>query len=461
MTLLRHTPKEISERSALTINPAKTCQPIGAMYAGLGVRGCLPHSHGSQGCCAYHRSTLTRHYKEPISAGTSSFTEGASVFGGQANLLQAIQNIFTIYEPDVIAVHTTCLSETIGDDLGQIADKAQQEGKIPEGKYVIHASTPSYVGSHVTGFSNMCVGIAKGFGKAGTQKTGKVNILPGFVEPSDMEELKRLATAMDVKHILFPDTSGVVNAPLMGEYHMFPDAGTPIEELLQIGGSKGTIALGEWASAQAARFMDTEFKVPCAVLDLPIGLRATDRFIDTLRKVAGKNVPAEIDRERGLVVDFLSDMHQYFYHKKVALWGDPDQLISLVEFLRDLDMLPVAIVTGTPGKKFEKRIAEIMEETNMPVPYKVKCPGDMFLMHQWIKNEPVDLLIGNTYGKFIARDENIPFVRHGFPILDRQGHQYFPTVGYKGALRLMEKILDVLLSKADAETPEEKLELVY
>ena len=114
-------PQEITERKALTINPAKTCQPIGAMYAALGIKGCLPHSHGSQGCCAYHRSTLTRHYKEPISAATSSFTEGSSVFGGQANLVQAIDNIFTVYEPEVIAVHTTCLSETIGDDLPQIA----------------------------------------------------------------------------------------------------------------------------------------------------------------------------------------------------------------------------------------------------------------------------------------------------------------------------------------------------
>jgi nitrogenase molybdenum-iron protein beta chain len=101
--LLRHTPDEIKERSALTVNPAKTCQPIGAMYAALGIRGCLPHSHGSQGCCAYHRSTLTRHYKEPVMAATSSFTEGSSVFGGQANLLQAIDNIFTIYNPDLIA----------------------------------------------------------------------------------------------------------------------------------------------------------------------------------------------------------------------------------------------------------------------------------------------------------------------------------------------------------------------
>jgi hypothetical protein len=92
-------PAEIKERTALTVNPAKTCQPIGAMYAALGIHGCLPHSHGSQGCYAYHRSALTRHYKEPVMAATSAFTEGASVFGGQANLLQAIDNIFSVYEP--------------------------------------------------------------------------------------------------------------------------------------------------------------------------------------------------------------------------------------------------------------------------------------------------------------------------------------------------------------------------
>ncbi len=55
----------------------------------------------------------------------------------------------------MIAVHTTCLSETIGDDMVQIIGKARSDGKVPEGKYVIHANTPSYVGSHVTGFANM------------------------------------------------------------------------------------------------------------------------------------------------------------------------------------------------------------------------------------------------------------------------------------------------------------------
>jgi len=455
--LLRHTPTEITERKALTINPAKTCQPIGAMYAALGIHGCLPHSHGSQGCCAYHRSTLTRHYKEPISASTSSFTEGASVFGGQANMMQAINNIFTVYNPEVIAVHTTCLSETIGDDLPQIKKKALTEGKIPEGKHVISASTPSYSGSHVTGFSNMVKAMADMAEPTGV-KNGKVNLIPGWVEPADMEELKRLTAIMGINTILFPDTSGVLNGPLSGEYKMFPEGGTTVAELKSTGDSTGTLALGEWCSADAARLLDKKHKVPCSVLDMPFGLKATDRFIDALRTVAGVSVPDEIALERGQLVDMISDMHQYFYKKKVALAGDPDQLIAMTEFLVSIDMCPVHIVTGTPGKKFEKRIKEITKDMGCEV--NVKAKGDLFQLHQWMKNEPVDLLICNSYGKYIARDEDVPLVRWGFPILDRQGHQYFSTVGYKGGLRLLEKILNALLDRKDRDDSESKFELV-
>lgn len=458
--LLRHTKEEIKPRESLTVNPAKTCQPIGAMYASLGIHNCLPHSHGSQGCCAYHRSALTRHYREPVMAATSSFTEGSSVFGGQSNLIQAIDTIFTTYEPDVIAVHTTCLSETIGDDVNQIAIKAVKDGKVPKGKYVIHTSTPSYVGSHVTGFSNMTKAMATAFSKSTGVSNGKFNIIPGYVEPSDMTEIKRVVKEMGIKPILFPDTSNVLNGPQTGKYKMYPDGGVTIEELTSAGDSIGTIALGSTASADAARALDTRCKVPCQVLDLPIGLAATDRFIDTLRKVAGVNVPASIDLERGQFLDIITDMQAYFYHKKVALAGDPDQLISLVEFLISIDMMPVHIVTGTPGKDFVKRIEELTADLPYKVNVKAGGGADMYLLHQWIKNEPVDLLISNTYGKYIARDEDIPFLRYGFPILDRVGHSYFPSVCYKGGMRLLEKILDLLLDRIDRDSLEETFELV-
>jgi nitrogenase molybdenum-iron protein beta chain len=459
MALLRHTTGEIKERTALTVNPAKTCQPIGAMYASLGVHGCFPHSHGSQGCCSYHRSTLTRHYKEPVIAGTSSFTEGSSVFGGQANLITALDNIFTLYDPETVAIHTTCLSETIGDDMLQISQKAKDDGKVPAGKHIVYASTPSYVGTHVTGYANMVKGIVKGLAQKTGTPNGKVNIIPGFCEPSDMAEMRRLAGMMGIEIVMVPDTNGVLNGPLTGHYEMYPKGGATVAEIASMGDAVGTIGLGRWAVTEAVNYLDAEFKVPGKVMGLPIGLKATDRYVNALRLMTGKDVPESINFERGQVVDILSDYSQFFYGKKVALAGDPDQLLALVEFCVTLGMIPAYTVTGTAGKFFEDRMEELLRDVPYDCKYKCGPQADMYLLHQWIKNDPVDLLIGNTYLKYIARDEDIPLLRHGFPILDRVGHQYFPTVGYSGAMRLMEKILGAVMDREDRDAPETNVEL--
>lgn len=456
--LLRHTPKEIVPREALTVNPAKTCQPVGAMYAALGISKCLPHSHGSQGCCSYHRSALTRHYKDPIMATTSSFTEGASVFGGQANLLEAINNIFAIYNPDVIAVHTTCLSEVIGDDINQIISKARTEGKIPADKVVIHTNTPSFKGSHVTGYANMTQSMVQYFAKNSGSPKKQINIIPGFIEPSDMSEIKRIVSAMGIKFVMFPDTSEVVNSPMDGKFHMYPKGGASVADITSSGDSQFTLALGRTGAMPAAKLLDTKCKVPCEIIDLPIGLRATDNFVENLRKVSGVHVPDSLMVERGQLVDVITDMHQYFYGKKVALVGDPDQLVALSQFLSDLDMKVLYAVTGTnAGPKFERRMREFVGDDAV---IKYGAAADMFLFHQLIKNEKPDLILGNTYAKYIARDEDIPLIRVGFPIYDRVGHQYFPIVGYRGALRLVEKILNVFLDRQDRDSREESFELV-
>ncbi|HEX2919591.1 MAG TPA: nitrogenase molybdenum-iron protein subunit beta [Bacteroidales bacterium] len=458
--LLRHTTDKIIERKSLTINPAKTCQPIGAMYAALGIRGCLPHSHGSQGCCSYHRSTLTRHFKEPAMASTSSFTEGSSVFGGQANLLQAIDTIFTVYDPSVIAVHSTCLSETIGDDLNQILQKAREDGKVPSGKHVIHCNTPSYVGSHVTGYANMVMGLTAYF----AQRTGisnyQVNLLSGWIEPSDMREIKSIAKKMKANTIMYPDTSGVLDAPLTGKHIFYPKGGATLDELISAGDAKHTIGIGRWATEEAAKKLEYKCKVKYDIVDVPIGLHATDRFITTLSRHANVKVPESITNDRGRLIDMITDMHSYLYGKRVALFGDPDWLIPMVEFLISMDMKPVYIVSGTPGQMFELQMKELLEAKVPEAKYKNGETADMFLLHQWIKQEKVDLLIGNTYGKYIARDEDIPFVRYGFPILDRVGHSYFSTMGYKGGMRILEKILNAILDRIDRDVPEEKFELV-
>jgi nitrogenase molybdenum-iron protein beta chain len=239
---------------------------------------------------------------------------------------------------------------------------------------------------------------------------------------------------------------------------MYPKGGATVEQITSAGDSIATVALGRLASHPAATLLEEKCGVPNALLELPIGITATDEYIDALRTYAAVEVPASIVQERGRLLDVVSDMGQYLYGKRVAVFGDPDHVTSMCRFLVELNMKPVYVITGTPGNFFETRVGEILKEQ---VPdAKIKQNADLFELHQWIKQEGVDLLLGNTYGKYIARAENIPFVRFGFPILDRMSHRVFPTVGYQGALRIIDKMIDALLDKKDRECPEETFELV-
>ena len=438
------------------INPAKTCQPIGAMYAALGIHACLPHSHGSQGCCAYHRMHLTRHFREQVLASSSSFTEGASVFGGASNLKTSIKNIFKIYNPDVIAIHTTCLSETIGDDVSTII----KQSEIPEGKVVIHTNTPSYVGSHITGFSNMCRSMVSYLAQAdGETKKEQVNVIPGFTNPGDMREIRRIVRALGIKLIMFPDTSGVLDAPLTNKYQMYPDGGATVAEIRDSGNSELTIALGSFASNAAADLLQEKCGVTGIPLKLPIGLKATDDFIMALKDWFGVEIPRDLAVERGQVIDTLIDTHFHYQGKSVAIFGDPDHVIAMTEFAITMGLVPKYVLTGTPGKEFEATIQKMLDDAGI-TGSKVKAEGDLFELHEWIREEKVDLLIGTSYGKYIARKEDIPLVRFGFPILDRAIHPLMPVVGYRGCLRLIEQISDALLERRDRDALDEDFELI-
>ncbi len=452
--MLDRTPREYSNRKGIVINPAKTCQPIGAMYAALGIHKCLPHSHGSQGCCSYHRMHLARHFRDPVMASTSSFTEGAAVFGGGSNLKTAIKNIFAIYNPDIIAIHTTCLSETIGDDIPTYINQS----KIPEGKFVIHANTPSYVGSHVTGFSNMVKGMVKYLSVNSDSPNGKINVIPGYVNPGDMREIKKILKSMGVKFIMFPDTSGVLDAPLTGKYDMYPAGGARIEDIVDAGNSMATFALGSFASADGADELRKKAKIRPIVLHTPIGIGATDQLLMALSRLTGREISAELEEERGQAIDIMADLHDQYQGKKMAIFGDPDIVIALTAFTLELGMIPQYVLTGTPGEAFEKEVKQMLQDAGIEA--KVKAAGDLFTLHQWLKEEPVDLLMGTTYGKYIARSEDIPLVRVGFPILDRGVHSYMPIVGYKGAMRLIEMISNTLLDRQDRDAKDEDFELL-
>ncbi|MDV7389801.1 nitrogenase component 1, partial [Arthrospira platensis SPKY1] len=106
---------------------------------------------------------------------------------------------------------------------------------------------------------------------------GRINVIPGWVEPADMREIKRLVAAMGLDAVVFPDTSDVLDCPQTGMHEMFPKGGVTIDQLRSAGDSAATIALGPVCSGPAAKELIAKCGVRHATLPLPIGLDATDR----------------------------------------------------------------------------------------------------------------------------------------------------------------------------------------
>ncbi|MDR2349036.1 MAG: nitrogenase molybdenum-iron protein subunit beta, partial [Deltaproteobacteria bacterium] len=123
-------------------------------------------------------------------------------------------------------------------------------------------------------------------------------------------------------------------------------------------------------------------------------------------------------------------------------------------------MTPKYLVTGTPGEAFERKGKELLESRGLLGGARVKAAGDLFDLHQWIKNDGVDLLVGTSYGKQIAKAEDLPFVRAGFPVLDRYGHANETLVGYRGGFNLAKKIADAVMDRMDRDSADEDLEAV-
>ena len=168
-----------------TTNACKLCTPLGACLAFKGIEGAVPYLHGSQGCATYMRRYIISHYNEPIDIASSSLSEKHAVYGGGPNLKLGLTNVAAKYRPALIGIATTCLTETIGDDVGRYLREYEEDTRGSVGlPTLVHVSTPSYAGTHMEGFHAASRAVVAQLSEGGP-RTGTVNILPGFVSSAD------------------------------------------------------------------------------------------------------------------------------------------------------------------------------------------------------------------------------------------------------------------------------------
>lgn len=457
--------KELNfKREALTINPAKACQPLGAVLCTLGFEKALPYVHGSQGCVAYFRTYFNRHFKEPIACVSDSMTEDAAVFGGQKNMFDGLENAKALYKPEIIAVSTTCMAEVIGDDLNAFINNSKKDGRIPQDFPTPFAHTPSFVGSHTTGWDNMFEGFMRHFtlntmeGKA-PGKNGKLNIVPGFeTYLGNYRVIKRMMKEMNVDLTLLSDPEEVLDTPADGEYRMYA-GGTTIAEVKDAPNAITTILLQPWHLEKSKTFIQNTWHHEVPKLNIPMGLEWTDEFLLKVSELTGKAIPASLTKERGRLVDMMQDSHTWLHGKKFALWGDPDFVLGMTKFLLELGAEPTHILCNNANKRWAKAVQKVLSESPYGKDGEVHISKDLWHMRSLVFTKKPDFMIGNSYGKFIQRDTlfkgkefEVPLIRIGFPIFDRHHLHRMTTLGYEGAMYILTTLVNAVLERLDEET---------
>ncbi len=457
--------KELNfKREALTVNPAKACQPLGAVLCALGFEKTLPYVHGSQGCVAYFRTYFNRHFKEPIACVSDSMTEDAAVFGGQKNMFDGLENAKAIYKPEMIAVSTTCMAEVIGDDLNAFINNSKKEGHIDQAFPVPFAHTPSFVGSHTTGWDNMFEGIIRYFTLNYMEdkqvgSNGKINIVPGFeTYLGNYRVMHRMMDEMGVPHTLLCDPTEILDTPADGEFRMYA-GGTTIPEVKDAPNAIDTLLLQPWQLAKTKKYVETTWKQPASHINIPMGLEWTDDFLMKVSELTGKPIPESLAKERGRLVDMMTDSHAWLHGKKFALYGDADFVLGMVKFLLELGAEPTHILCNHANKRWKKEVEKLLASSPYGKSGEVYIGADLWHFRSLVFTNKPDFMIGNSYGKFIQRDTlhkgkefEVPLIRIGFPIFDRHHLHRMTTLGYEGAMYMLTTLVNSVLERLDDDT---------
>jgi nitrogenase molybdenum-iron protein NifN len=437
-----------------TTNACKLCTPLGACLAFRGFEGCVPFLHGSQGCATYIRRYLISHFREPMDIASSSFSEETVVFGGRENLTEGLFNVIRQYRPGMIGIATTCLAETIGDDVGLFLDQFKKEyGGLEGMPELVPVSTPSYAGTHAEGFWCAVRAAAETLAVRSSRESDLFAFCPGMVSPADIRHMNEILRAFHLRSIVFPDYSETLDGGSWEDYLKIPPGGTPLASMRRLGDAAGVLSFVSCMPEQTlpgamlkSRFGSGDYRMP-----LPVGVEATDRLMQLLSEFAGRSVPQVFKKERARLVDAYVDGHKITAGKRVAVFGDADFVVPVTAFLCEIGLAPVLCASGGRSPLFENALRKAAGGVSSAT--VVRDGVDFSDIEAEVCELRPDLLVGSSKGYAMSRRLNIPLLRIGFPIHDRIGGQRVLHLGYRGAQQLFDAVCNLILDHEQNTSP--------
>ncbi|MBE7382436.1 MAG: nitrogenase iron-molybdenum cofactor biosynthesis protein NifE [Leptolyngbya sp. SIO1E4] len=489
--------KVVSRRKGVAVNPLKQSQPLGAALAYLGVKGIMPLFHGSQGCTAFAKVMLVRHFREAIPLSTTAMTEVTTILGGEDNVETALLTLLEKSKPEIVGLCTTGLTETRGDDMQGILRTIRQRRPEIANLPIAFASTPDFKGALQDGYAAAVEALVRdiptGNGGRSTSEAYpypycsyptatapfsslteevyphcayptptipsteegalypycsyptptpplQVTVLAGSsLAPGDVQAVKDMVAAFNLKAVVLPDLSTSLDGHLSEGYSAVTSGGTTVAELRSLHHSLFTLAIGATMTT-AAEILQQRFGTEFAVFQSLTGLGAVDSFLHKLSEISGQPVPEKFQHQRRQLQDAILDTHFFFGRKRVALALEPDLLHSIAWWLKTTGAEVHAAVTTTKSKLLKD------------LPIETVTIGDLEDFADLAQG--ADLLIANSNTKKLSQQLNIPLYRLGFPVFDRLGNGHRCTIGYTGTTQLLFDIGNLFLEADEAHAHE-------
>ncbi|AHC18649.1 MULTISPECIES: nitrogenase iron-molybdenum cofactor biosynthesis protein NifN [Paenibacillus] len=426
-----------SATKPVSVNPLKVGQPLGGVLALQGMYRSMPLLHGAQGCSAFSKALLTRHFREPIAVQTSALQEMDVIFDADRNLEEALDHIWSKHHPDVIGVISTALTEVAGVDFQSRVKAFKRERALKE-SLLFSVSLPDFHGSLETGYSSTVeslmdaiLGLAGGKSPKKQRRT-QVNLLPAsYLTAGDVMEIKDIIASFGLEVITLPDISTSLSGHLLTGFSPLTRGGTPLDSACQMLESSCTIAIGA-SMERPARRLTHAAGIPYHLFTGLSGLAASDAFIHFLQKISREPAPVRFRWQRENLLDSMLDAHFYYSGASAVVALEPDHMLSTAAWLEEMGVELKRLITPCSTPALQKTEREVWI-------------GDLDDAEE--SAQGVDLWISNSHGRKGAARAGASFVPAGLPVYDELGAHTSVSVGYRGTMEWVNKVGNVLLAE--------------
>lgn len=417
---------------------------LAAMQTVQAITRALPILHSGPGCAEKLSGSVgSSGLYSPHIFPCTSISEKEVIFGGDDKLKETIENSLKIIDADLYVVLTGCTSEIVGDNVEEVVGKFKASEKP-----VIFASTAGFKGNNYLGHDWILKAIFDQYLKEKKKvRKGLVNIWAGIPmhDPfwlGNLRELEALVSELGLTpNTIFGFGRGIKNIDLIPE-------------------AEFNLLISPWVGLESVKLLKEKFGTPFLHYPvLPIGAFETSKFLRAVGEYA------EIPKEQVESVIKRKEEEYYYYieryadvfletrvmSKRFAVVSDAGYSLAITKFLtNDMGLFPSRqYITDDTPEQYREEIRSYFKDLNYGIEAEVSFSSDGHQIHQEIEEADFNgypLILGSNWEKNLAKRTDAHYINISYPVVERLIINSSIT-GYKGALKLLEDIYSVALTR--------------